>query len=257
MGLRCRCFDLTKRFSRQLRLALPKMCFRTGRDNLRGVADGLEESLKRPAAGQVKADATSCFADTRTDLEQLRAQGFDLCGAHRQRQLQAKQVDEVVGETVQQQAENIGSKAVTAQAVSGKTILEFFNAVLTLPAIVIEGKNGPAAAFQVGDQKAHVSSRFGVFGLVADSSLMRPAVSAIEKARKGSLRFARSTITPGETTLQGLRLLLQSRVGSYADHVLDAEKLAEFIEQWQSKTGVSAQFDAGFGELSLESRNDT
>jgi len=32
------------------------MCFRTGRDNLRGVADGLEEILKRPAAGQVNSE---------------------------------------------------------------------------------------------------------------------------------------------------------------------------------------------------------
>src|SRR5882724_4580807 len=224
MGLRCRCFDLTKRFSRQLRLALPRMCFRTGRDNLRGVADGLEESLKRPAAGQVKADATSCFADTRTDLEQLRAQGFDLCGAHRQRQLQAKQVDEVVGETVEQQAERIGSEAVTAQAVRGKTILEFFNAVLTLPAIVIEGENGTAAAFQVGDEKAYVSSSFGVFGLVADAPLMRPAVSTIEKAGKRSLWIAGATVTSRQTTPQPLRLPLQPWVGSDADGVLDGEK---------------------------------
>src|SRR5215472_6740380 len=46
-GFALPCFDLTKCFSRQLRLALPRMCFRTGRDNLRGVADGLEEILKR------------------------------------------------------------------------------------------------------------------------------------------------------------------------------------------------------------------
>jgi len=54
-------------------------------DNLRGVADGLEEILKRPAAGQVNADATSCFADARPDLEQLNAQRFDLCGVQRRR----------------------------------------------------------------------------------------------------------------------------------------------------------------------------
>ena len=59
--------------------------------------------------------------------------------------------------------------------------------------------------------------------------------------------MARATITSGETTLQVLRLLLQSWVGSYANHVLDAEKLAEFIEQWQSEPGVSAQFDAVLG----------
>jgi hypothetical protein len=38
------------------------------RDNLRGVADGLEEILERPAASQMNADATSCFADARPDL---------------------------------------------------------------------------------------------------------------------------------------------------------------------------------------------
>ena len=110
---------------------------------------------------------------------------------------------------MEQQPENIGSKAVAAQAVSGETILEFFNAVLTFPAIVIEGKNGTAAAFQVGNQKAHVSSRFGVFSLVADTPLMRPAVSAIQKAGKGALRVAGATIPSRETTLQPLRFLLQ------------------------------------------------
>ena len=95
-----------------------------------------------------------------------------------------------------------------------------------------------------------------MLGLVADAPLMRPAVSAIEKAGKGALRVAGSTITSRETTLQPLRFLLQSWVGSYADHVLDAEKLTEFIEQWQRKAGVSAQFDASFGKLFLESRDD-
>ncbi len=87
---------------------------------------------------------------------------------------------------------------------------------------------------------------------------MRPAASAIEKAGKGVLWLAGSTITSRQTTLHVLMsFLLQSWVGSYANHVLDAEKLAEFIEQWQSKTGISTQFDAGLGKLSLESRDDT
>jgi hypothetical protein len=83
---------------------------------------------------------------------------------------------------VQQQAERVGSEAVAAQAVSRKAILEFFNAVLTFPAIVIKGKDGTAAAFSVGDEKAHVGSRFGVFGLVTDAPLMRPGASAIENS---------------------------------------------------------------------------
>jgi hypothetical protein len=40
---------------------------------------------------------------------------------------------------------------VAAQAVRSKAIFKLFNAVLTLPAIVIEGKDGTAAAWQLGD----------------------------------------------------------------------------------------------------------
>ena len=111
---------------------------------------------------------------------------------------------------MQQQAESIGLEAVAAQAARGKTILELFNAVFTFPAVAIERKNGTAAAFQVGDEKAHVGSRFGVFGLVADAPLMRPAVSAIEKTGKGALWVTGATITSSERTLQTLRFLLQA-----------------------------------------------
>ena len=110
---------------------------------------------------------------------------------------------------MEQQAESIGSEAVAAQAVSGKTILEFFNAVLAFPAIVIERKNGTAGAGQVGDQKTQVGTGSGVFGFVADAPLMRPGVSAIEKTGKGALWLAGLTITFRETTLQPLGLALQ------------------------------------------------
>src|ERR1700757_4722440 len=83
--LYCHCFDLTNRFSKWLRLVPCESVLSNTRDNLGGVADGLEEILKRPAAGQVNANATRCFADAHTDLEQLNAQGFDLCWAHRRR----------------------------------------------------------------------------------------------------------------------------------------------------------------------------
>src|ERR1700722_7191403 len=106
---------------------------------------------------------------------------------------------------MEQQAERIGPKAVAAQAVSSKTIFELLNAVLTLPAIVIEGKNGTAAAYQVGDQETQVATGMGMFGLVADASLMRPAASTIAKAGKGSLWLPGSTITTCETTLEPLR----------------------------------------------------
>jgi hypothetical protein len=153
------------------------------RDNLRGVAElgRLEEILVRPAAGHVDADTASCFADARTDLEQPNAQRFDLCWAQGRRQLQTKLVDQVIGETAAQQAERIGPKAVAAQAVSSKPILELFNPVLTFPAIVIKGKNGTAAAYQVDDRKTQVGTEGGVFDPVADAPLMRPGVRPTQK----------------------------------------------------------------------------
>ena len=54
---------------------------------------------------------------------------------------------------MEQQAEGMGSKAVAAQAVRSKAIFKLFDAVLTFPAIVIEGKDRTAAAWQVGDRK--------------------------------------------------------------------------------------------------------
>ena len=111
---------------------------------------------------------------------------------------------------MEQQAESIRSKAVAAQAVSGKTVFELFDAILTFPAIVIERENGTAATWQVGDQETQVGTSSGLFGLVADAPLTRPGVRAIAKAGKGALRLAASTITSGETTLEPLRLTLQS-----------------------------------------------
>ena len=125
-------------------------------DELRGVESersGWEEILKGPAASQVDTDATSRLADACTYFEQLRAQGFDLCRSQRGRQLQTKQVDQVVSETVPQEPKGIGSETMTTESVSGKAVLELFNTVLTFPAILIEGKNRTAATLLVGHQK--------------------------------------------------------------------------------------------------------
>src|ERR1700736_1679759 len=100
----------------------------------------------------------------------------------RQGQLQAEQVDEVVGEAVEQQPKGIGSEAMAAQSSGIKAVLELFDAVLTFPAIIIEGKHGTTAALQVGHEKTQVGASLGMFGLVADATLMRPALGTMKKA---------------------------------------------------------------------------
>jgi hypothetical protein len=110
----------------------------------------------------------------------------------------------VVGETVKQQPKGIGSKAVAAESVSGKAVLELFNAVLAFPAIVIEAKDRAASTIQVGDQKAQVGTGLGVFGFVADATLMEPALST--ERREESTVATRRKNTSG--TIAGVLIVL-------------------------------------------------
>ena len=89
----------------------------------------------------MKANTASGLANASADFEQLSAQRFDLGRAPGLGQLQAEQVDQVVGEAVQQKAEGVGQEAVTAQAVGAETVLELLDAVLTLAAIVVESED--------------------------------------------------------------------------------------------------------------------
>ena len=52
---------------------------------------------------------------------------------------------------MQQQAEGVGQKAVTAQAVGAETVLEFFNAVLTFTAVVVKSEDLGSSARDIGD----------------------------------------------------------------------------------------------------------
>ena len=103
-----------------------------------GEGGGAEQVLEGPAAGEVKAHTAGGLANASSDFEELGAQRFDLGRAPGLGQLQAEQVDQVVGEAVQEQAEGVGQEAVTAQAVGAETVLELLDAVLTLAAIVVE-----------------------------------------------------------------------------------------------------------------------
>ena len=95
-----------------------------GSTTVDGEGDGAEQVLEGPAAGEVKANTTGGLANASADFEELGAQGFDLGRAPGLGQVQAEQVDQVVSEAVQQQAEGVGQEAVTAQAVGAETVLE-------------------------------------------------------------------------------------------------------------------------------------
>ncbi len=84
--------------------------------------DSAEQVLIGPAGGQVEADAAGGVAYASADFEKLGAQGFDLGRAPRWRQLQTKEVDQVVSGGVEEQAESVGQKAVAAQAVGAEAV---------------------------------------------------------------------------------------------------------------------------------------
>ena len=119
---------------------------------------------------------------------------------------------------------------MAAEPVRIETVLELFNAVLALPAIIIEVEDRPAATLLVGHQESQVGAGFGVFGFVADAALMEPALSPVQKTRKRALRLPTATIAASDLLPETSGSALEDRVGRHANDVLNAEELAELLE---------------------------
>src|ERR1700693_278934 len=220
-----------------------------------GEGGSAEQGLEGPAAGEVKANTAGGLANASSDFKELGAQRFDLGRTPGLGQLQAEEVDQVVGEAVQQQAEGVGQEAVTAQAVGAETVLELLDAVLTLAAIVVESKDLRGTTGAVGNHEAQVGSDGGVFGLVTDAALARPTAGTVAEAGKAALREVRVTIAPLQLFRPRFGTLLEDAVRGDAEGVLDAEELAELVQQRQSKTGIAAQLDLHAGEGRLQTRH--
>src|SRR5207244_3306965 len=158
-------------------------------------------------------------------------QGFDLGRARRLRQLQTKEVDQVVSGGVQEQSEGVGQKAMTAQAVGAKAVLELLDAVLALAAIVVESEDFGGTSGAVRNHEAQVGSGGGVFGLVADAALARPTAGAVAEAGKAALRKLRAAIAPFQPLLPRFRAMLEDAVGGDAEGILECKELAELVKQ--------------------------
>src|SRR2546422_403842 len=91
---------------------------------------------------------------------------------------------------------------MAAQPVGSETVLELFNAVFTLSAIVVELKDRMAAALQVGHQEAQVGAGGGVFGLIADAALTKPALGTVTETGKRALGLPGATIAASEPALE-------------------------------------------------------
>ena len=63
------------------------------------------------------------------------------------------------------------------------------------------------------------------------------------------------TIAPLQLFLPRFGTLLEDAVRGDAEGVLDAEELAELVQQRQSKTGIAAQLDLHAGEGRLQTRH--
>src|SRR2546430_4606994 len=144
---------------------------------------------------------------------------------------------------------------MAAQPVGSETVLELLNADFPLSAIVVELKDRIAAALQVGHQEAQVGAGGGVFGLIADEALTKPALGTVTETRKRALGLLGSTIAASEPALETSGATLEDRVGGEADDVLEAEELAEFIEQRQREAGIGTQQDADSRKLLLQTQH--
>ena len=77
---------------------------------------------------------------------------------------------------------------MAAQAVGAEAVFEFLDAVLALAAIVVESEDFGGTSGAVGNHEAQVGAGGGVFGLVADAALARPAAGAMRETGEAALR---------------------------------------------------------------------
>ena len=77
----------------------------------------------------------------------------------------------MIGEAVQEKPEGVSQKAVAAQTIGVEAILELFDAVLALSAIIVKAEDLRSATLAVGDQKTQVGSDRRMLGLIANAPL--------------------------------------------------------------------------------------
>jgi len=77
------------------------------------------------------------------------------------------------------------------------------------------------------------------------------------EAGEAALRQLRAAIAPLQLLLPRFGAVLKDAVGGDAEGVLNAEELAELVEERQSKSGVAAQLDLHPGEGGLQTRQDS
>ena len=75
------------------------------------------------------------------------------------------------------------------------------------------------------------------------------------KTGEAALRNFGAAIATRQPFLQRLGPVLEDRVGGNAQCILDAEKLAELVQQRQSETSIAAQLDGHARESGLQSRH--
>ncbi|HEV2387990.1 MAG TPA: hypothetical protein VGS20_12130 [Candidatus Acidoferrales bacterium] len=144
-----------------------------------------KQRLPGPAGRQVNADRPGGLPDASADLEQASAQRLDLRRSRRAglRELeQAEQVDQVVGEAVQERPEGVGQETVTAQPVGAEAVLQLLGAVLAFAAVIVNSEDLGGAAGTVRNREAEVPAGGGVLGLVGDAALTRPTAGAVAEA---------------------------------------------------------------------------
>src|SRR5207237_526014 len=125
---------------------------------LQVAVDGEEERLPRPACGEMKPPPPHRADDAGAELEEAEPHGAERCpGECRARQdAQPEELEQVVGERVQEQAKGVGAEGVTGEPIGGEVALELLDEVLRLAPLVVPGEDVRRPAAAVGDDEADV-----------------------------------------------------------------------------------------------------
>src|ERR1700745_2262218 len=136
--------------------------------------------------------------------------------------MEAEPVDQVVGKGVQEKTKRMGQEAMTAKPVGMEAVLELFDPVLALHALVIEAKHLGTAAGAVGNQGATLGG--GVLGFGNNAAQSRPSAGAMAEAGEGALGQMGTTIAASQATLQSSGTTTKHDIGGRGQRVRKAQR---------------------------------
>src|SRR5918999_1971495 len=152
-------------------------------------------------------------------------------------------------------SQGIGAIAVTGKPLGAKITLEFFDAVLALPPIVVAVKDLFGCSRAIGNDITEVGAQRTHFDFDHNPASFFPASGPMAKTMEDPHGVTIAGILTLRPFKPALGSSLKYRVGGNPDGIEDLERLQRGIDLWSGRAGIGPIADLTLSKASLKPGN--